>query len=222
MTVSNRGVQFVAPARKFDRQIFGRGYEIFHVQLACKEVGFDMKPRLRAGIYLAKRFGTGDTWSRIWSTELPSFESWTKYEVNSFFVLKERSSLQDLMLAGGIGDVTALWVRTLPPAVAWPYRLAFAYPPYQWDERNKLFQGFHWGKQEPFVLAFRKSMTHDTSDGALDENPASSYFLVVLGIRELDQQQLGEWSKQHIWFQIKCRGVAAYGQERETGDTEPR
>ncbi|KAK7940928.1 uncharacterized protein PG986_013315 [Apiospora aurea] len=208
ITVSNRGVQFMVPARKLDprdaeRLGAGHGYEVFHMQLACKEVGFDMKPRLRAGIYLTKRFGTGNTWSRIRPTQLPPFESWEKYKVKAFFALKERSPLQDLVLRGSSSDSSAaFWARTMPTG-AWPYRLAFTYPPHCWDEKNNMFRGQHLGKQEPFVLGFRKSVAYDTAGETQNEKSPSSYFLVFFGMKEPEQPQAGEWSKQHTWCQVK-------------------
>ncbi|KAK6842352.1 hypothetical protein PG989_009168 [Apiospora arundinis] len=219
MTVSNRGVQFVAPSRKLDNpgdtngleDSVGRSDEVYHVQLACKEVGFDSKPRLRAGIYLAKPSGPGDTWSRVHPDELPPFASWTKYEVNSFFALKERSPLQELTLgagAGGGGDAPLFWIRTLPTVGAtWPYRLAFAHPSNCWDVKNSMFRWQRGGEQNPIVLAFRKSVVYSTADKAQNEDKdprtPSSYFLVFLGIKEPEQPQAEDWSRQYTWCHIK-------------------
>jgi len=166
----------------------------FLVRLNCKRSHFNMRPKERLGIVVARRFGVGDVYARIMPNDLPTFHPDVKHEVNTVFALKE-SHIKEFELI----DYFGFWIRTTP---LWParqtYHLAFAYPSEFWDPRNNMFRRswLHEDKR-PFVLVFRKAAGADKTQ--------NSYFIVSLGADELPQP-VENWSRYQMWCSVKfCR-----------------
>jgi hypothetical protein len=70
ISVSSRGLRIVAPLQKLEQF----SDPTFLVRLNCKQVHFDIRPRERLGIIVAKRFGVGDVYARIMPNDLPTFQ----------------------------------------------------------------------------------------------------------------------------------------------------
>ena len=163
----------------------------FLVRLNCKQVHFNIRPKERLGIVVAKRFGVGDVYSRIMPNDLPTFLPGGNHEVETIFALKE-GHIREF----GLMEHCGFWVRTTP---LWPesqiYHLALTHPSEFWDPRNNMFRR-SWLDEDrrPFVFVFRKVAGTDTTQ--------HSYFMVFPGVEELPQPT-GSWSKNQMWCSVK-------------------
>lgn len=192
VSVSSRGLRIIAPLSIME----GFANPTFLVQLCCKDIHFDIRPKERVGIAVAKRFGIGDVYARIMPNDLHTFRPKDKREdeVKTIFALKE-SHIKEF----GLMEYCGFWIRTSP---LWPelqiYHLALAHPSEFWDPKNNMFRR-SWRDEDtrPFVLVFRKDADADKTQ--------HSYFVVFLGVQNLPEwiARMGNWSMNQMWCDVR-------------------
>ena len=83
VSISSRGIRITARVQhlaEFEEPTF-------LLRLNCKEIHFDMRPRGRLAIYVTKRVGVGDVYTRIKPELVAAFNPNAKFEDRTIFAL---------------------------------------------------------------------------------------------------------------------------------------